>query len=95
MGILSSHPMTILFIISAISGTGPNGLEIPLCEFFPLSPERMLILISGDIQFYHSDLRPFGDHIARMPNISAEAETINIKVKEFYEREVRFLNAMA
>lgn len=77
-----------------MTGTGPDSLEIPLYEYFPLSPERMLILISGDIQFYHSDLRPFGEDIARMPNISADAESITIKVKKFYEREVRFVNAM-
>ena len=78
-----------------MTGTGPNSLEIPLYEFFPLSPERMLILISADIQLYHPDLRPFGEDITRMPQISSSAESLTIKVRKFYEKEVRFVNAMA
>ena len=74
---------------------GKNGMQIPLYEFFPLSPERVLILVSGDIGMYHSDLRPFGDDITRIPFTDTTNSMIHIKLRKFYEKEVRFVNAMA
>ncbi len=77
-----------------MTGDGPNGIKIPLYSFFPISPSRMLIFISAEIDKYSYVLKPFKNDITRIPFITKEGK-MHLTVKKFYEKEVRIINAMA
>lgn len=74
--------------------TGYNGLlPIHLYSFFPISPDRIILLASYGVQSTPRDFVFFRDCILNIPQIDPDKKTISIRVKKLYDEEVRYVNS--
>ena len=78
------------------TGEGPDGFPTPMYSFYPLSPNRMLVLAANGVQWAGDDVRLFDKSVLVRPFPKAgDRDTIILKVKKIYEPTVRELNELA
>ncbi len=70
-----------------------DGLRLPIFSYFPISPERIIILASNEIKRVDPSTRVINEGLLRKPMKSGG--TIKISVKKIYEDDVNFINSFA
>ena len=70
-----------------------DNMRIPLFTYFPISPERIIIVASNLIKETHPSARVISESLLRKPTISNGG--IKITVKKIYEKDVDFINGFA
>ena len=81
------------FPYSHMSGPSEDGIRIPLFLYFPISPERVIILASNLIKETPQSARVLNEALLRKPTVLKDS--INISVKKIYESDVDFINSFA
>jgi hypothetical protein len=87
------------FIISdvyptVISGELDDGLELPLYNIFPISPDRTILIASNGIESAPKNIIVLPDNILKKPKLNSIKKEITIPVRKIYEDEVRYLNSI-
>ena len=81
------------FPYSHVSGASEDGIQIPLFLYFPISPERVIIVANNLIKEAQPSARVLSEALFRKPTISKNS--ISISVKKIYESDVDFINGFA
>ncbi len=87
------------FIISdvyptVISGELDDGLELPLYNIFPISPDRIILIASNGIESASKNIVVLPDNILKKPKLNPIKKEITIHVRKIYEDEVRHLDSI-
>ncbi len=75
-----------------VNGILPNGLPLRLFSIFPLSPERVLMLVSNGANFAPREVVEFRECVLRNPKI--DCNKITIRVKRLYQEEIEYINSL-
>lgn len=75
-----------------IYGAAPNGFEMMMYSFFPLSPSRLLIVAGNGVKGTHPDIKIFDDCLLTKPVISRDKTKISIRIRKIYEDHVKYVN---
>ena len=81
------------FPYSHMSGPSEDGIRIPLFLYFPISPERVIILASNLIKETPQSAKVLNEALLRKPTVLKDS--ISISVKKIYESDVDFINSFA
>ena len=69
-----------------------KSIEIPMFDFLPLSPERMLLFVSTSVRFSNESVTHFSNEFLKPPRKNHDNNQITIKVKKVYENDVEYIN---
>lgn len=75
-----------------VNGILPNGIPLPLFSIFPLSPKRVLMLVSNGANFAPREVVEFRECVLRNPKI--DCNKITIRVKRLYQEEIEYINSL-
>lgn len=70
-----------------------KSFEIPMFDFLPLSPNRMLMFISKSVQLSNKSVTHFDIDFLKPPKKKYETNEVIIKVKKIYENDVNYINS--
>lgn len=71
-----------------------NGLQVPIYSMFPISPSRVILLVSNGAEATPRDVIYLRKGVFTKPKIDSDNMTCTIRVKGLYNDEVRYLNSM-
>lgn len=86
------------FIISdayptVIKGVSDRGLQLDLFSIFPISSDRILLLVNNGIEGVPKNILAFSDDVLKKPKLNSNKKSIIIRTKKIYENEVRYVNS--
>lgn len=76
-----------------VTGTLENGqssFEMPMFDYFPISPNRLLVFACNGVEYAPDDVRIFDKKIIKKPILLNNNYVI--KVKKIYEQQVKLVN---
>lgn len=76
------------------NGLLDNGVRVPIYSMFPISPSRVILLVSNGAEATPRDVVYLRRGIFTKPKIDNDKMTLTIRVKDLYNEEVRHLNSM-
>ena len=76
-----------------VSGTLPNGFPLELYSIFPLSPERILMMVCRGAESTPRDVLRFRQTVLTMPKMNEDG-TYTVRKRKFYDDEVEYVNGM-
>ena len=71
-----------------------NGFQVPIYSMFPISPSRVILLVSNGAEATPRDVIYLRKGVFTKPKIDSDNTTCTIRVKGLYNEEVRHLNSM-
>ena len=74
-----------------INGVDDNNMQLPIFEYFPLSPDRVLILVGNGVEGAPLSVRMLDDKFIKKP-VQITKEKIKIHVQKIYEPDVIRIN---
>ena len=74
-----------------INGVDDNNIQLPIFEYFPLSPDRVLILVGNGVEGAPLSVRMLDDKFFKKP-VQITKEKIKIHVQKIYEPDVVRIN---
>lgn len=86
--IISDAYPTIIF------GTTDEGMELSLYSIFPISSDRVILLVSYGAKVAPRNVAILSDKILKSPTVDSAQKIIRLHVKKMYEDEVRFINTV-
>lgn len=75
-----------------ITGSLPNGILLPLYSIFPLSPKRVLLVVSNGAKSASREVSKLRPCVLSLPKMDVDG-TYTYRVKRLYSEEVKMLNA--
>lgn len=86
------------FIISenypvVFRGVDDKGLALDIYSAFPLSPDRVLLLVSRGAVGAPESVRVLSKEILKQPKLAQNGKQMTIHVKKIYEKEVEYINS--
>lgn len=75
-----------------ITGTTVWGTELHMYSICPISPDRIILLVSNGVLGAPKSVVVLRDEVLKKPKLSLDRRTITICVKKIYENEVRYVN---
>lgn len=75
-----------------ITGTTVWGTELHMYSICPISPDRIILLVSNGVLGATKSVVVLRDEVLKKPKLSLDRRTITIRVKRIYENEVRYVN---
>ena len=69
-----------------------GGLQVQLFAIYPLSPKRVLLMVSYGAERAPLDIRMLDSELLARPHLSMDGKTIHLTVKKIYEPKVREIN---
>ncbi len=75
-----------------ITGTTVWGAELHMYSICPISPDRIILLVSNGVLGVPQNVVGLRDEVLKKPKLSLDRRTITIRVKIIYENEVRYVN---
>lgn len=87
------------FIVSdvyptVVYGVTDGGIEIPMYSIFPISPDRIVLLVANGVEGAPRSVAVLNEEILKKPKLSTNKRLIKIRVKKMYEDEVRYVNSV-
>lgn len=76
-----------------ITGYLPNGLPMYMYSIFPISPDRVVFMMSNGVERAPREVLKFRPSVAMMPKMN-EGGTYTIRVKKLYAEEVKPINSV-
>ncbi len=76
------------------NGLLDNGIQVPIYSMFPISPSRVILLVSNGAEATPRDVVYLRRGVFTKPKIDNDNMTFTIRVKGLYNEEVRHLNSM-
>ena len=76
-----------------VSGTLPNGFPLESYSIFPLSPERILMMVCRGAEGTPREVLGFRQTVLTMPKMNDDG-TYTIRKRKFYDEEVAYINEM-
>lgn len=76
------------------NGLLDNGLRLQIYSIFPISPSRVILLVSNGAEATPRDVIYLRRGVFTKPKIDDDNMTLTIRVKGLYNDEVRHLNSM-
>ncbi len=76
------------------NGLLDNGIQVPIYSMFPISPSRVILLVSNGAETTPKDVVYLRRGVFTKPKIDNDNMTFTIRVKGLYNEEVRHLNSM-
>lgn len=76
------------------NGLLDNGVPVPIYSMFPISPRRVILLVSNGAEATPRDVVYLRRCVFTKPKIDNDNMTFTIRVKGLYNEEVRHLNSM-
>ena len=76
------------------NGLLDNGVRVPIYSMFPISPRRVILLVSNGAEATSRDVVYLRRCVFTKPKIDYDNMSITIRVKGLYNEEVRHLNSM-
>ena len=76
------------------NGLLDNGIQVPIYSMFPISPSRVILLVSKGAEATPRDVVYLRRCVFTKPKIDIDNMTFTIRVKGLYNEEVRHLNSM-
>lgn len=76
------------------NGLLDNGVRVPIYSMFPISPRRVILLVSNGAEATPRDVVYLRRCVFTKPKIDYDNMSITIRVKGLYNEEVRHLNSM-
>ena len=67
-------------------------MNIHMFSYFPISPNRIIIIASNGVEGAPLSVRKFDDNILQKPKMSFNRKHLNIHVKKIYESQVNMIN---
>ncbi len=97
LAVVQRHDEAEEFIITdtyptVISGDIVNGLSVHIYSAFPLSPDRVLFMVSKGADATSRDVLSFRPLLLGEPKVSGAEQIITIRVKRMFSEEVKDLN---
>lgn len=77
------------------NGLLDNGIQVPIYSMFPISPSRVILLVSNGAEGTPRDVVNLRRCVFTKPKVDNDNMTFTIRVKGLYIEEVRHLNSMA
>lgn len=77
------------------NGLLDNGIQVPIYSMFPISPSRVILLVSNGAEATPRDVVNLRRCVFTKPKVDNDNMTFTIRVKGIYNEEVRHLNSMA
>ena len=75
-----------------ITGSLSNGIPLPLYSIFPLSPKRVLLVVSNGVESASREVSKLRPCVLSLPKMDVDG-TYTHRVKRLYSEEVKMLNA--
>ena len=72
-----------------------EGVDLPMLNYYPISPNRVIILAVSDISNFQQSARQISETIFRKPTLINNGKTLKFFVKKIYEEDVKFINSFA
>lgn len=77
----------------AVSGTMRNGFPLHIYSIFPISPERIILMVENGADAAPREVLGFRQNVLMLPKMNQDG-TYRIRVKKMYAEEVKPINAM-
>ncbi|MBQ3523302.1 MAG: DUF4238 domain-containing protein [Clostridia bacterium] len=77
-----------------VNGLLDNGVQLQIYSIFPISPSRVILLVSNGAEATPRDVVYLRRCVFTKPKIDYDNMSITIRVKGLYNEEVRHLNSM-
>lgn len=74
------------------NGEGPNGEQIPMMTYFPVSPERMIIGVCKGVELTPKWVRLFDKSFFAMPYPSSDRKSLKFHVRKIYQKDIANMN---
>ena len=75
-------------------GIADNGIRLPMMHFFPISPERIIVVCNYGVETANQEVRHFDKSFFIKPHVLPNGNGYKFHVRKLYERDVRFINNM-
>lgn len=75
-----------------VRGVVDSGREIPLYGIFPISRNRVVLIVESGAREAPREVTHFRNCIFNPPSFNQETDLIRIRVKKLYPEEVRYIN---
>ena len=72
-----------------------DGQKLPLLNYFPISPSRVIIVAINDIDVVPQHVRQINNVLFRKPAYSIDGKSVKFNVKKIYENDVKFINSLS
>ena len=72
-----------------------DGLDLPMLNYYPISPDRVIILAVSDISNFQQSARQISETLFRKPTLINNGKALKYNVKKIYEDDVKFINSFA
>ncbi len=70
-----------------------EGIDLPMLNYYPISPNRVIILAVSDIRNFQQSARQISETLLRKPTLIKNGTALKYHVKKIYEDDVRFINS--
>ena len=88
--------MRPLYDIGRKAGTWQDSaIRFPLLNYYPISPDRVIILAVSDISNFQQSARQISETLFRKPTLINNGKALKYNVKKIYENDVKFINSFA
>ena len=75
-----------------ITGTTVWGTELHMYSICPISPDRVILLVSNGVLGAPKSVVVLRDEVLKKPKLSLDRKSITVHVKKIYENEVKYVN---
>lgn len=75
-----------------VRGVKEDGRQIPLYGIFPISHNRVVLIVESGAKDAPRSITHFRDCIFNKPIYQQETNTIKIRVKKLYQEEIQYIN---
>ena len=74
------------------NGEIDENFSIPVMSFYPISPERMLIITYDGVQLARQEVRTFDKSFFSKPYVLSDKKTLRFHVRKMYEKDIKYIN---
>lgn len=78
--------------ITSLSGDSIGGLAVPIYYFYPISPDKMLLMVTNHIDFVAADVRRLDKAKLKGPKRTPDGVHLKYHAEKIYEADVKSIN---